>query len=273
MTDNPPPIVLVFAGTDPTGGAGLAADILTLDSLGCHPAPVTTAVTAQDTAGLKQFTVVEAELVIAQARAVLEDMPVAAIKTGMFGHSAMVAAVDGILGDYPDIPVVIDPVQATDGGQALVEESLVDALRTLLIPRATLMTPNSEEAKLLAPDADTLDACAQELMSLGSQYVLITGVHENKPRINNRLYGNMRLLETFTCERLPQNYHGSGCTLASACAAGLAHRLDPIHATSQALRYTWQSLKQGFRPGMGQYLPDRLYWLRDTDARPKTDAD
>jgi len=263
VTASPPPIVLVFAGADPTGGAGLEADILTLASLGCHPAPVTTAVTAQDTTGLKQFTVVETELIIAQARAVLEDMPVAAIKTGMLGNSAVVTAVESILVDYPDIPVVVDPVQATDGGQALVEESLVAALRTLLLPRTFLVTPNSQEAKLLAPGADTLDACAQELMSLGCQYALVTGAQDNTPQVINRLYGNMRLLESFTCERLPENYHGSGCTLASACAAGLAHRLEPTHAVSQALRYTWQALKHGFRPGMGQHIPDRLHWLRE----------
>ena len=272
MNPTPPPVVLVFAGTDPTGGAGLPADILTLASLGCHPAPVVTAVTAQDTVGVKQFTSVETELVIAQARAVLEDMPVAAIKTGMLGNVATVGAVASILEDYPDIPVVVDPVQTSSRGDPLIDESLVDALCTLLVPRATLLTPNSEEVRLLAPDADTLDACAQELMSLGCAYVLITGTHENTPKVVNRLFGNKRLLETFTCERLPKSYHGSGCTLASACAANLAHGLEPVYAVTQALKYTWHTLQHGFRLGMGQHLPNHTYWAHGTDMPNKTDA-
>jgi hydroxymethylpyrimidine/phosphomethylpyrimidine kinase len=262
MSDTPP-VVLVFAGSDPTGGAGVTADVLALASMGCHPAVVVTAVTAQDTAGIKQFTSVEAGLVIAQARAVLEDMPVAAFKTGMFGNVANLSAIASIIEDYPDIPLIVDPVQTSDRGDSLTDESLDDALRSLILPQATLITPNSLEARALAPDADTLDACAQQLMSLGCEYVLITGTHENTPEIVHRLYGNMRLLEAFNFERLPATYHGSGCTLASACAATLAHGLEPVNAVAEALNYTWETLKYGFRPGMGQHLPDRLYWARE----------
>lgn len=253
---------MVFAGTDPTGGAGIAADVLTLAALGCHAAPVVTAVTAQDTRGVKQFSVVETELVIAQARAVLEDMPVKAFKTGMLGSRHLAAAIASILDDYPDIPLVVDPVQASALGDPLAEEPLEEALRALLLPRATLVTPNSLEARTLAPQADSLDACAQELMSLGSAYVLITGTHEPTPQVVHRLYGGMRLLETFAYERLPNDYHGSGCTLASACAAALAHGLEPTAAVAQALSFTWETLKHGYRLGMGQLLPDRLYWGR-----------
>ena len=182
MTPRTPPVVLVFGGTDPTSGAGIQADALTLAALGCHPATVVTAVTAQDTVGVKQFATVETELVIAQARAVLEDMPVAAIKTGMLGSSAVMGAVAGILDDYPGIPLIIDPVQVSGRGDALADEPLDEALRVLLLPRARLVTPNSPEARVLAPDADTLDACAQELMALGCDYVLLTGTHEPTPR-------------------------------------------------------------------------------------------
>jgi len=260
MNADRPPVVMVFAGTDPTGGAGVAADIVTLASLGCHPAPVVTAVTAQDTAGIKQFSLVDAELVIAQARAVLEDMPVAAFKTGMLGSTAAVAAVASIAEDYPDIPLIVDPVQASGRGDPLADEPLDDVLRMLLLPRATLVTPNSLEARALAPDADTLDTCAQQLMAHGCRYVLITGAHENTPQVVNRFYGNMRQLESFAFERLPGGFHGSGCTLAAACAAGLAHGLEPASAVIEALRYTWNTLKAGHRLGMGQPIPDRLYW-------------
>ena len=258
-----PPVVLCFGGTDSTGGAGLTADILTLASLGCHPAPVVTAVTAQDTTGIKDFASIPPELIIAQARAVLEDMPVAAFKTGMLGSNAAVTAVASIVDDYPDIPLIVDPIQHSGRGDPLTEEPLEDALRVLLLPRTLLITPNTEEARRLAPDADTLDACAQELQAHGCDYVLITGTHENTPQVIHRLYSNKRLFDTFHFERLPASYHGSGCTLAAACAATLAHGLDPANAITQALHYTWHTLKHGYRLGMGQHLHDRLYWGRE----------
>jgi hydroxymethylpyrimidine/phosphomethylpyrimidine kinase len=257
-----PPVVLVFAGTDPTGGAGTAADLLTLAALGCHAATVVTAVTAQDTQGVKEFGAMPPELVIAQARALLEDMPVKAFKTGMLATADIAAAVASILDDYPGIPLVVDPVQLSNAGQALADEPLDDALRSLLLPRATLATPNTLEARALAPQADTLDACAHEILSLGCEYVLITGGHETTPQVVNRLYGHRRLLETFRYDRLPGDFHGSGCTLASACAAALAHGLDPVNAVIQAQRFTWTTLKHAQRIGMGQLLPDRLYWAR-----------
>lgn len=269
MDSEAPLVVLAFGGTDPTGGAGLVADCLTLASFGCHPAPVVTAVTAQDTTGIKQFACVETALVIAQARALLEDMPVAAFKTGMLGNRANVGAVAAIVHDYPNIPLVVDPVQVSAAGHALADESLDEALRTLLIPRATLVTPNSLEARKLAPGADTLDACAHELMELGGEYVLITGTHEPTAQVLNRLYGHSRLLETFPTERLPREFHGSGCTLASACAAALAHGLDVRAAVAEALRYTCNTLKTGHRLGMGQHLPNRPYWSGGTFVRRK----
>lgn len=262
-----PPVVLCFGGSDPTAGAGLAADALTLASLGCHPALVVTAVTAQDTTGVKQYTAIPAELIIAQARAVLEDMEVAAFKTGMLCNSAIVSAVSSIVDDYPRVPLIVDPVQAAGYDQPLAEEPLEDALRVLLFPRARLATPNTMEARRLAPGADTLDACAQELQSLGCEYVLITGTHEPTPQVRHRLYANKRLLDVFTFERLPHSYHGSGCTLASACAGALAHGLEPANAVAQALHYTWNTLKHGHRLGMGQHLPDRLYWGRLPDGQ------
>ncbi len=271
MPNLTPSVVLCFGGTDASGGAGLSADVLTVASLGCHPAVVTTAVTAQDTTGVKQYIPIPPELVVAQARAVLEDMPVAAFKTGMLGSIAAVTAIAGVIRDYPRVPLVVDPVQTSGHGDALSDEPLDEALRVLLLPRTTLITPNSLEARRLAPDADTLDACAQELMSLGCEYVLITGTHENTPQVLNRLYGNKRVLDTFPAERLAATYHGSGCTLAAACAATLAHGLEPANAVAQALEYTWNTLKHGYRIGMGQHLPDRLYWGRTGQRRAPTE--
>jgi hydroxymethylpyrimidine/phosphomethylpyrimidine kinase len=252
-----PPVVLLFAGSDPTGGAGIVADIETVSALGCHPAPVITAVTAQDTRGLRQFSVVDTELVVAQARAVLEDMPVAAIKTGMLGNHANLAAIATIAHDYAHIPLVVDPVSQTGAGDELSEESLDTAYRSLLLPQATLTTPNSVEAARLAPEGDTVDAQAQELLDLGCNYVLVSGGHEEGNKIESRLFGNRRLLERFFQPRLSHEYHGSGCTLAAACAAGLAQGLDAQTAVGAALQFTWNSLRQGVALGAGQWLPNR----------------
>lgn len=259
------PVVMTFAGNDPTGGAGIQADIEAIASMGCQAAPVITALTVQDTQNVMRFEPVNPALVVEQARAVLEDIPVAAFKIGMLGSIEIAEVIHTLLRDYPDIPVVLDPVLAAGGGHAFTDEELVNAIKELLIPQATVVTPNSEEARLLAPEADTLDACAQELLSLGCDLVLITGTHESSPTVDNILYGNMRRLETFSWERLPHSYHGSGCTLASSIAGLLAQGLEPFSAIHEAQEYTWETLKHGYRVGMGQHLPNRLFWAREED--------
>jgi hydroxymethylpyrimidine/phosphomethylpyrimidine kinase len=260
MRANDHPVVLSFAGNDPSGGAGLAADLQTLSSLGCHPAPVITAITAQDTTSVKALVPTDTDLIIAQARAVLEDMPVAAFKTGLLPSAQIVSAVASICDDYPRIPLVVDPVLAAGNGGDVTDADVADAVVTLLAPRAVVFTPNSTEARRLAPKADNLEACAQELMAAGCQYVLITGTHENTPQVINRLYGNGRGLQTYPCQRLAGEFHGSGCTLAAAITAGIAHGLAPANAVANGLDYTYKTLQHGFRPGMGQQLPDRCFW-------------
>jgi hydroxymethylpyrimidine/phosphomethylpyrimidine kinase len=267
MSSPPLPVVLCFGGHDPSGGAGLVADTQTLTSLGCHPATVVTAVTAQDTREVKQFEVINTELVIAQGRAVLEDMQVAAIKTGMLASPELVTAVAGIADDYPKIPLVVDPVLASGSGQPLSDNPIEDVLRLLLLPRATVVTPNTDEVMRLAPEADTTAACAHALLSTGCQYVYVTGTHTRTEKVINRLYGDNRELEQLDCERLPGSFHGSGCTLASALAAYLAHGLDVPGAVRKAQDFTWRSLVNALQPGHGQALPDRMHWCRDLRNR------
>lgn len=256
------PVVLAVSGSDPSGGAGIQADIESLASHGCHCAPVITAVTVQDTQDVKSYAPLDGTLIMEQARAVLEDMPVAAIKIGMLGSTEAVEAIHGVLRDYPDIPVVLDPVLASGAGSSLTDEDMLEALDGLLLPNTTVLTPNSLEARLLAPQADNLDACAMALLEKGCEFVLITGTHENTPHVTNNLYGNHRLLETFTWERLPGSYHGSGCTLAASIAGLLAQGLEPFSAIHEAQAYTWETLKHSYRVGMGQALPNRLFWAQ-----------
>lgn len=256
------PVVMCFAGLDSTGGAGVQADIEAIASMGCHAAPVVTALTVQDTQQVMEYTPVDAGILIAQARAVLEDIPVAAIKIGMLGSVPVIEAIHTLLTDYSNIPVVLDPVLAGGGGGELSNEQVIDAIIHLLLPQTTVLTPNSIEARALAPEADTLDACGQELLDKGCEFVLLTGTHEEAEHVENRLYGNRRLLETFTWERLPHSYHGSGCTLAAAIAGLLAQGLEPFTAIHEAQEYTWEALRNGYRVGMGQLLPNRLFWAR-----------
>lgn len=264
MTDTSTiPAVIAFAGTDPSGGAGLQADIESLASMGCHAVPIVTAVTVQDTQQLFRYQAMDASLVVEQARAALEDIPVSAFKIGMMGSVENVEAIHTILTDYPDIPVVLDPLISAGGGGALADDELIDAMVSLLFPLTTVLTPNSEEARAFAPEADNLDACAQELMELGSDYILITGTHENTAHVINHLYSEHRLLESYTWNRLPASYHGSGCTLASAIAALLGQGLDPVTAIHEAQEYTWESLSHGYRVGLGQHIPNRLFWAHD----------
>jgi hydroxymethylpyrimidine/phosphomethylpyrimidine kinase len=267
-----PPAVLTFAASDPTGGAGLQADLLTLASLGCHPLSVVTALTVQDTAGVEAVLAINAGWVADQARALLEDIPVAAFKFGMLGSVDAIAAIAEIVNDYPDIPLVFDPVLASGRGDQLADEEMVEAMIGLLLPRTTILTPNSLEARRLAQDDETdgaapdLGECARRLVAAGAEYVLVTGTHENAPQVVNTLYGARGPVRADRWQRLPGSYHGSGCTLASAIAAGLASGLGIEDAVREGQEYTWRALAAGFRAGMGQTIPDRFFWARAAET-------
>jgi len=256
---------MTFSGHDPSGGAGIQADIESLSSQGCQAATVVTALTVQDSRDVSAVMPIDASQLIAQARAVLDDMPVTVFKIGMIGTVDNARAIHTVLQDYPRTPLILDPVLASGNGTPLANEQLLDAIRQLLLPLATVVTPNSLEARLLAPQADTLDNCALSLLDQGAKYVLITGSHEDTPQVINNLYHAGRLLDTFSWERLPHSYHGSGCTLAACIAGMIAQGLDPLHAVHEAQNYTWNALQQGYRPGKGQYFPDRLFWSRQDD--------
>lgn len=268
----PPPIVLTFAASDPSGGAGVQADIMTITGLGCYPVSVLTAVTVQDTVGVEDFFVLDAEWIIDQARSLLQDMPVQAFKVGMVGSVEIVTAITEIVSDYPDIPLVLDPVLGSARGDSFVNDQIIMAMREMLFPQTTILTPNSIEARRLAleyedeEETDGLSECASKLLQWGCGYVLIKGVHENTPKVVNTLYGPHGVLRSDVWERLPGSYHGSGCTLSSAIAALLAQGISIHDSVAEAQEYTWHTLKNGFRPGMGQYIPDRFYWMDDENS-------
>ncbi len=266
-----PPLVLTFAASDPTGGAGLQADILALASMGCHPLSVVTAITVQDTAGVESFLAIDPDWVADQARCLLEDMPVAAFKMGMLGSTEIVTMIAEVVSDYPDIPLVLDPVFSSGRGDEFANEEMIIAIRELLVPQSTVVTPNVAELRRLADDEDgdsTLAECAQHLLDSGCEYVLVTGTHDATVDVVNTLYHRGGVLRADTWQRLQGSYHGSGCTLASALAANLARGLEIGDAVYEAQDYTWQALTRAFRPGMGQFIPDRLFWARDAAGEP-----
>ncbi|WP_438362256.1 bifunctional hydroxymethylpyrimidine kinase/phosphomethylpyrimidine kinase [Methyloversatilis discipulorum] len=274
----------------------MQADLMTLSALGCHPLTVVTAVTVQDSAGVEEVVPMDDDLLVDQARVLLADMPVAAFKIGVMGSIENIAAIAEIISDYPDVPVVLDPVLSSGRGDELADEDMVIALQELLLPLTTVLTPNSLEARRLAQADDeddddgddfadededdetdedddvrrtvspTLEQCARQLIAAGCGHVLLTGTHESTTRVANVLYGRSGVIRRDEWDRLPGSYHGSGCTLASALAAWLAHGLDVGEAAHAAQEYTWRTLQAGFRPGMGQHLPDRFFFLREHNA-------
>lgn len=245
-----PPLVLTFAAADPTGGAGLQADVLAIAAMGCHPLSVLTGYTVQDTSGVAALVAIEPRYVREQARALLAEMKVSAFKLGVLGSAANVGAIAAILAEHRDVPVVLDPVLASGRGDPLSDDELVRALRELIVPRATLATPNSIEARRFGG--------ADALLELGCRYVLVTGTHEAGADVINTLYGREGKLREHRWRRLPGSYHGSGCTLASSIAACIARGRDVDSAVAEGQRYTWETLAAGFRPGKGQFIPERL---------------
>lgn len=279
-TSNPlasPPAVMTLAGSDPSSGAGIQADILTLASLGCHPLSVITALTVQDSASVHDIMVIDADWVNDQARLLLEDMPVSAFKVGLIGSVENVAVIAQLAADYPDIPLILDPVLASGSGDEFADEDLISAMRDMLLPQVTIITPNSMEAHRLAsndPDEEenlTLDQCAQRLLALGVEHVLITGTHENTREVINTLYSQDGTARAQHWARLNGSYHGSGCTLASALAGLLATGTPVLQAVDEAQEYTYETLLHAFQPGMGQLIPDRLFWARDVAEENQDD--
>ena len=246
--------MLIIAGSDSGGGAGIQADIKTVTALGGYAATAVTAITVQNTLGVSGVHPIPVDVVVAQARAVLDDIGADAIKTGMLGDVAMVEAVARVLDSAASVPAVIDPVMVAKGGAALLADNAVDAVRRLLVPRAALLTPNVPEAEALTglsiATADDLRRAGEALLAAGAKAVLMKGGHLPGDRVADILM--TRAGETaFEAERLATRHtHGTGCTLASACATGLAQGLGLTEAVARAWAYVQEAIARA--PGLGQ---------------------
>jgi hydroxymethylpyrimidine/phosphomethylpyrimidine kinase len=246
--------VLIIAGSDSGGGAGIQADIKTVTALGGYAATAITAVTVQNTLGVAGVHPIPTEVVEAQARAVLDDIGADAIKTGMLGDVAMVETVARILDSASGVLAVIDPVMVAKGGAPLLAQAAVDAVRRLMIPRAGLLTPNAPEAEALTgltvASTDEARRAGAALLELGARAVLMKGGHIPGERVVDLLITPDG--ETaFEGERIDTRHtHGTGCTLASACATGLAQGLERVAAVARAWDYVHQAMLHA--PGLGK---------------------
>ena len=253
MPDAPKGRVLVIAGSDSGGGAGIQADIKTITALGGYAATAITAVTVQNTLGVTGVHPIPLDVIAAQARAVLDDIGADALKTGMLGDAAVVETVAAAIDHAGAVPTVVDPVMIAKGGAPLLAEAAIGAVKALMIPRAALLTPNAPEAAaltgLVVETTDDLRRAGEALLAMGAKAVLMKGGHVAGDRVVDVLMtpdGET----SFEGERIETRHtHGTGCTLASACATGLAQGLPLEQAVARAWNYVHEAMLRA--PGLG----------------------
>lgn len=250
------PRVLCISGHDPTGGAGIEADIETCAGLGAHALSVVTAHTVQDTHDVQRVSAVAPILIAAQLSTVIADASPHAAKIGLLGDAAQIDVIAQQLRPL-SIPIVMDPVLRAGGGRALVSSQLEAAMIEGLFPIVELLTPNAREARQLARESD-LHRCGPALRQLGVRNVLITGGDEPGDRVVDWLFTSSGEVIRFESERLPETFHGAGCTLASAIAAELAHGRTLREAVERGRAFVDRALRQAFAVGSGRRIPGRI---------------
>ena len=260
--------VLIIAGSDSGGGAGIQADIKAVTALGGYAATAITAVTVQDTLGVHGVHSIPLAIIEAQARVVLADIGADAIKTGMLSSVAVVELVGRLLdGPGAGIPAVIDPVMVAKGGASLLQDVAVLAVARELVPRATLLTPNAPEAEALTGiavvDLDAQRLAGERLLRMGAKAVLMKGGHVPGATVVDLLLtpdGET----SFEGPRIEtRNTHGTGCTLASACATGLAQRMRLEDAVARAWAYVAEAIRRAPGFGKGHGPLDHAWPMRD----------
>ncbi|WP_404472307.1 hydroxymethylpyrimidine/phosphomethylpyrimidine kinase [Vreelandella venusta] len=258
-----PPVVLVLAGHDPTGGAGLVADSETIAACGGWAATIPTALTVQNCHNVLRILPADPQAMRQMAEA-LGDMQIAAIKIGLLADEPTLRAAEQIIRRFPGVPVVADPVLKAGGGTELSTPALQKLYVDRLLPLVDILTPNRFELAALTPEItapfdDTARAVA--LLSRGCQAILVTATDDPLPGNTQQVIHTLHSPDTtrqWQWPRLPETFHGSGCTLASAIAARLAVGERLPMACEQAQHFTWESLSQGYQPPSGQCLPNRL---------------
>lgn len=253
------PVILVLAGHDPSGGAGIQADIESIASTGCHPVCIITSLTTQNTKIITGTNPQNPDIFSNQLELIMDDMEISACKIGMIGDPYLVDIIYSEIIDK-EFPVVLDPVIRSESDYELADNEVISKISEKLVPLSTLVTPNSNEARILTA-TDDLDMAAKTLLSRGCKHVLITGTHENTSNVINTLHSPEGPPVKFEFDRLEGQFHGSGCTLSSSIAANLALGMKISTAVENSLNYTWACLNHAINPGSGNKIPDRTTWL------------
>lgn len=265
------PLILSFGASDPVAALGVQADLASFAAMGCHGLPVVTAVLTGDTAQIDDIHALDADLVNEQARTVLEDMPVAAFKVGLVGSVDNVTVIAEIVSDYPELPLVLDPFNASVPEQGEEAEDLLLAIRELLIPQATLLLISAVELSRLAetwkehPGPDDLLADVMNLIDSGCEYVFVTGTPAEHGEVANTLYSEAGVVRNDHWQRIAGSHAGAGSTLSAALAALLANGLEIPEAVLEAQEFTQAALNHAQRLGMGKLIPDRYFWAREPE--------
>lgn len=249
--------MLAIAGHDPSGAAGVQADIETISACGARCATLITVLTAQNTSRFAAVRPQRAEDLREQAQLLQADMEFAACKVGLLGNAAIANIVADVLAAQRHVPIVLDPVLRTGTGVDVADRPLLEVLEARLIAMCTIITPNHAEALALTGCVGSREA-AQHLLETGVHAVLITGADDDTPAVINTLYRRAAQPVSFEFPRLPGVYHGSGCTLSASLAAFLALGMDLHDAVQRAQEFTWKSLRAGRKIGRGQLHPDRF---------------
>jgi hydroxymethylpyrimidine/phosphomethylpyrimidine kinase len=266
MPANIPARLLIIAGSDSSGGAGIQADIKTATALGAYAMTAITAVTVQNTRGVSAVHAIPPETVAAQIDAVLSDIGADAIKTGMLASAGIVEAVAAALTSYSAVPLVVDTVMIAKGGSALVDEAGVEAMKRRLIPRAAVITPNAPEAArltgLAVETADDQIRAGKRLVEMGARAVLVKGGHVAGDSVADVLV-DASGVQMFRTPRIANpSTHGTGCTLATAIATGLAQKLSLLAAVERARAYVLEAIRTGLPFGHGIGPLNHLHAIR-----------
>ena len=278
VDETAPVCVLVFNASDPSGAGGLSADIATIASVGGHPLPVVTGAYARDSAKIFEHFPFDDEAVAEQARAVLEDIPVSAIKVGFVGSPGNLAAIAEIASDYPDIPIVCYMPDLSWWEEDPLDQYM-DAFKELVLPQTSVLVgSHSTLSRWLLPDwsnsrSPTARDIAMAAEALGVPYVLVTGIPLPDQFVDNVLATAQSVLGNSKYEMFDATFTGSGDTLSAALAALVASGNDLGLATQEALEYLDRSLDSGFRPGMGHFIPDRMFWAQPEPEDEDAEAD
>lgn len=280
------PLILTFGASDPVGAVGIQADLASFAAMGCHGLSVVTAVLVSDTASVENMLPIDADWVADQARAVLEDMPVAALKVGAVGSIENITVIAEIVADYPDVPLILDPFGSGLPDPEGDGEEWLNAIRELLIPQATVLLLSAPELACLAEtwreadddedEKETMPLDAMRLVEAGCEHVFITGAPAEPHEVSNVLLSDSGVVRHDHWPRLPGSYRGAGNTLSAALTAMMANGLDVPEAALEAQEFTNAAIANAQRMGMGKLVPDRFFWARDPnegEAADKADPD